>query len=311
MTPALLYRWPVAALRLNPVLVGAAGGLLAVLSWGGYLALVRAGVSEGVIAADFMVFRYGVAGLLTLPVLLWRREAVGRIGATRGLALSLAAGPVFLLFSVTGFHFAPLAHGSLIQPSVVTVGGLLLGAALLGERLTGRRIAGALLVLLGIGCVGGPGIAAGEGVAWIGDLCFVIAGGFWLTFTLLVRHWHIEALAGTAIVNGSSAAFVLPYYGFAVGFERLFALPLSTLVLQSLVQGVLSGGIAVIGYAFAVRQLGASRAALFPALVPATAMLIGVPVTGETPTPLQLLGLALATVGLFVALLSNSRSPSP
>lgn len=52
---------------------------------------------------------------------------------------------------------------------------------------------------------------------------------------------------------------------------------------------------------------GASRAALFPALVPATAMLIGIPTTGETPTIVQLVGLALSMLGLVVAL----RSPAP
>jgi hypothetical protein len=37
-------------------------------------------------------------------------------------------GPVMSLISYTGFLFVPLGHGSVIQPSSATLGGLLLAA---------------------------------------------------------------------------------------------------------------------------------------------------------------------------------------
>jgi drug/metabolite transporter (DMT)-like permease len=42
-----------------------------------------------------------------------------------------------------------------------------------------------------------------------------------------------------------------------------------------------------------------SRAVLFPALVPALSVLIGIPVVGEIPSVLQIAGLVLVTLGLL------------
>lgn len=45
--------------------------------------------------------------------------------------------------------------------------------------------------------------------------------------------------------------------------------------------------------------LGVSRAVLFPAIVPALSVLVGIPIVGEIPSPLQVGGLALVTLGLL------------
>ncbi len=80
------------------------------------------------------------------------------------------------------------------------------------------------------------------------------------------------------------------------------SLPVATLAIQVLVQGLLAGVLSVIAYTHAVRLIGAARAAVFPALVPAAAILIGIPVAGEWPTGLQWVGLSLVSAGLLVAI---------
>jgi drug/metabolite transporter (DMT)-like permease len=67
-------------------------------------------------------------------------------------------------------------------------------------------------------------------------------------------------------------------------------------------QGVLSGVVAVICFTRAAEQLGAARAALFSALVPDSAILMGIPIAGEWPDLGQLLGLGLVPLGLLVAM---------
>ena len=53
------------------------------------------------------------------------------IGWGRGLALMVLGGPGMSMISYTGFLFVPLGHGSVIQPSCATLGGLFLAAVLL------------------------------------------------------------------------------------------------------------------------------------------------------------------------------------
>jgi drug/metabolite transporter (DMT)-like permease len=65
---------------------------------------------------------------------------------------------------------------------------------------------------------------------------------------------------------------------------------------------LLSGVVAVILFTRAAELLGPARAAIFPALVPGAAILIGIPVAGEWPNAWQIAGLALVSLGLLVAI---------
>jgi drug/metabolite transporter (DMT)-like permease len=47
--------------------------------------------------------------------------------------------------------------------------------------------------------------------------------------------------------------------------------------------------------------LGVSRAVLFPAMVPAVSIIIGIPIVGEFPNAFQIAGLLLVTAGLLGA----------
>jgi len=71
---------------------------------------------------------------------------------------------------------------------------------------------------------------------------------------------------------------------------------------QALVQGVLSEVVALLAFTAAMRWLGASKAAVFPALVPVTATLIGIPVSGGWPNVLQITTLGLVSAGLLLAM---------
>ena len=76
-------------------------------------------------------------------------------------------------------------------------------------------------------------------------------------------------------------------------------------------QGLLSGVVAVLAFTRAVALLGASSASIFPAMVPAVAVLVGIPLTGELPTGPQTLGLLIVSLGLVAALgLITTRIPS-
>jgi drug/metabolite transporter (DMT)-like permease len=59
-----------------------------------------------------------------------------------------------------------------------------------------------------------------------------------------------------------------------------------------------------------VTSLGAGRAALFPALVPAAATLIAVPLLGQVPGGLQFAGILLSSLGLLTAFVLSARGRS-
>jgi drug/metabolite transporter (DMT)-like permease len=76
-------------------------------------------------------------------------------------------------------------------------------------------------------------------------------------------------------------------------------MPLVPVLGQLVVQGVFGGFLSMLLFGIAVKRLGAGGSGAFPASVPAAALLLGVPVLGEGLTLLQILGVLLATLGLF------------
>ncbi|NWA04675.1 DMT family transporter [Pseudomonas gingeri] len=282
---------------------GIACGSIAAIIWGAFLAVSRHGMGVGLHAADLAFIRYAVAGLLLLPWLLGHSpRTLAGIGWRRGILLSLLAGPLFILIGASGYLFAPLAHGAVIQLGVLTLMSVCLAALLLRERLKRSRIIGLCIIIAGLMSIAGPGLLAAHSRAWIGDLLFALAGSMFAVFTILMRSWKLNAFATTAAVSVLSAVVYSPLYIIAIGTQRLSAAPIALLIEQGVVQGLLSGIVALFAFARAVHYLGAGRAALFPALAPAVAILLGVPLVGELPTTGQWCGLAICTLGLLIAL---------
>ncbi len=279
------------------VLCGSIMALGASLSF----AAARAGILGGLGAADMIFARYVVAGAIMLPLLLryGLRDLAG-LGLRRALILTALGGAPFALLQTGGYAFAPLAHGAVIAPSTVTIVSTIGAAVFLHERLSRGHVVGATIVLGGILLIGWDGLAqpAGER-AWLGDLLFFASSVLWAGFTLLLRHWRVPALRATAVVAVLSFMLTTPLYLAMLGLDHLRNLPLGMLVLQGLVQGGLQGAITMVAYSQAVIFLGVSRAVLFPAIVPAMSVLVGIPIVGEIPGVLQISGLGLVTLGLL------------
>ena len=241
-TPALTPSW-----RPTPVQAGIGFGLLAALIWGSYLALARAGANQGLTAHDIAFLRFAIADPIMLPFLLRHSPAtLAGVGWRRAAVLVLLVGPLFILVGVGGYQFAPLAHGAVFQPAALTLGGMALAALLLSDALTRTRIVGAATIIVGLALIAGPGLLAGGSSAPLGDVMFVAAGLMWALFTALARRWQIGPMAATATVSVLSAAIYVPWFLTAETFDRLAALPVGALAAQVIVQGALSGVVAVI-----------------------------------------------------------------
>lgn len=264
-------------------------------------AAARAGILGGLLAVDMIFARFIVAGLIMLPLLLhYGLGNLAGLGWRRALILTVLGGAPFALLQTSGYGFAPLAHGAVIAPATVTIVSTIGAAVFLRERLGRNHMIGAAVVLAGIGLIGWDGMMQPSGErAWLGDLLFFLSSVLWAGFTLLLRHWRVPALRATAVVSVLSCVLTIPAYLAAMGTAHLAALPLGFLAFQGLVQGGLQGAITMIAYSQAVMLLGVSRAVLFPAIVPAVSVVLGIPIVGEIPSALQVAGLGLVTLGLL------------
>lgn len=284
-----------------PALLGVVCGLSSALFWALGFAGTRHGLKVGFTPVDLLVHRYVWSGIAFLP-LVWRAgiSDLCGIGWGRGLALMVLGGPVMSLISYTGFLFVPLGHGSVIQPSSATLGGLLLAALLLKERISASRLAGAIGIVGGLCVIGAESIGhiGADGVQ--GDLTFVLTGLMFAGFGALLRHWRVSAFSAAIVINVLSL-LLLPLYLLTGGLARVAAIGLSENAIQALAQGVLAGPAALYLFAVSVQRLGVARAAVFPACVPALTLLTGWLLLGEAPTALQAGGLVTVLCGFYLA----------
>ncbi|MFK4507864.1 DMT family transporter [Bradyrhizobium daqingense] len=285
----------------SPAVLGVVCGLAAALFWALGFAATRHGLKLGFTPVDLLVHRYVWSGVAFLPLVF--RAGISDlcgIGWGRGLALMVLGGPVMALISYTGFLFVPLGHGSVIQPSSATLGGLLLAALFLKEKISASRLAGALVIVGGLGVIGAESIGhiGADGV--LGDLIFVLTGFMFAGFGTLLRHWRVSAVSAALVINVLSL-LLLPIYLATEGLARIAAIGLSENAIQALAQGVLAGPAALYLFAVSVQRLGVARAAVFPAIVPALTLLVGWILLGEPPTTLQTAGLVTVLCGFYLA----------
>ena len=283
--------------RFNTVAIGIACGAGAAVFWAAGFVAARHGIDVGFTPADLTFHRCFWAGLVLLPLAL--RDGIGDlngIGWGRGTVLTILGGPGIAIVSYSGFLLVPLGHAGVIQPSCAALFGLILATVILKERLPVLRAFGALTIVLGLAVIGAEALTTigVHGVA--GDLMFVLAGGIFATFGMLLRYWRVVATKATVAISVLSLA-ILPIYWTLSGFDRIAALGLWENILQALMQGILAGPAAIYLFTRSVVLLGAGRAAVFPSLVPPCVLLIGWIALGEQSSVLQLTGLAIVLIG--------------
>ena len=299
---------------IDPKLIrGVAVGLLAASIGALYTVFARLGIANGLASSDMTFLRFGVAGLVTLPVLAWhwRRDAATLIANWRTwLVISLLAGPLFGLLMFSAFQLAPPSHAAVFPFSAMSVMGTVMAAIFLGDRITVRKAVGIAIVLSGLMVLSGLRLSSITLESLGGDVLFIAAGTLWAGFGIVLRKRKLDPLLATAVISLFALLTYVPVYLLSTGAHRLFSADAGLVLVQVLVQGLIAGAGTLYTYAKMVSLLGPARAALFPALAPGMAALLAWPVLGHIPDGVETIGLGMSIFGLLVTVTGGSRSPS-
>jgi drug/metabolite transporter (DMT)-like permease len=280
--------------------------LLVTLLWGAFFVVGKLSVHEGsplVVAT----LRFALASVVLVGLLAWREpDALRPSRQDLGLALGLGLTGVALYNGLAFYAFAhaPASDGAMISPSLNPVVTSVAAAILFGERLGRARVLGLIVALVGITLVfGGPALesAATPERLW-GDVLFVGSGLAWSAYTLVgkLTVGRLSALASTTYAAVAGLALLLP-----VSWPELARTAWSRLSLgfwASIVFLALGSTVAAFLLWYrALAKIGAARTASWLPLVPVFGVGLGVATLGERPTPVQLTGMALAVLGVWVA----------
>ena len=284
-------------------LLGLAAAATLVAIWSGWIVASRAGAQSPLTVFDITAIRYGVSGLVALPLVIYLRPWRG-LSFRRMALLSLAAGWPYALVSYGGFAFAPAAHGGVYMNGALPALALLLSWLWLGEKPRALQIGGSALIIVGAGIFANDrGGLAVEG-AWIGDLLFIASALSFTCYMVLTRHWTItlpQVLLCLAVINGLT--YVPVWWAFLP--SNLAIASSEQIALQVVYQGLVPNLIGMLLVALAARHAGPAVTATFMAAVPATGTLLSIVFLDEIPGPLAWLGIAVLTGGILLTTLKR------
>lgn len=305
---ARFRKWMMLLISGNGLYVeGLVLGVLAALIWGAFPVLTKFGMAQELGAFDIAAIRFGVAGLILLPVF-WRYKFDG-ISAGGVILLVCGAGLPYILLANWGLQYSSAGHFGSITPGSMLFFSSLGSWLILGEKINKARLAGMGVVLVGLGMILYENFSAGglySKEVLLGDLTFVFCGFLWGCYTVSTRIWALASMHLTAMVASVSMLVYLPVY-FVLNpeifdIDALFSRPLKALIIQGVYQGILSAFLALLFYTRAVRILGAAKGAVFGALVPAFAISMAYSVLDEIPGLWQIAGVVAVTAGMILAL---------
>ncbi len=311
MNTRTLSNLPAGQTDATPLARGIAVGLVAASIGALYTVFARWGIAHGLSSPDLTVLRFGVAGVLMLPVMAlacWRDMAQFTTRWRVWLSVALLAGTPFGLLMFGALQFAPPSHAAVFPFTAMSVMGMVLGAVVLGDRMTMRRVLGIAVVLAGLVLVSGVEASSLTLRAAIGDAMFLAAGTLWAGFGIVLRKHRLDPLLATAVISISALLTYVPAYTWFTGGEGLVKAAPFVLWVEVLVQGVIAGAGTLYTYSKMVSLLGPSRAAVFPALAPGLAALMAWPVLGHVPAVAETVGLLLVMTGLIVAVTTSKAS---
>jgi drug/metabolite transporter (DMT)-like permease len=281
-------------------LKGAVFGLAAVSIWAGWSAMTRLAVTTSLDAWDIPALRFGVAGLLLLPIVIRRGLALDRLGWLGLGGLIVGTGAPYALVVALGLRFAPAYDAGALNPGCMPLFVALIAAIVLGEKPSTAQKIGLSLILSGALIIIGW-----HGTAWsisrsIGDVLFLVASFLTACYTVIMRQSKLDPIHVAALVSTGSLIIYAPLY-FGIRGLHLAQAPVADLTVQMIFQGIVVTIISLVLYGRAVLILGASGGSAFGALVPALSAVLAIPLLGELPTRSGWVGISLISIGVYLA----------
>src|SRR5436190_3836552 len=227
-------------------LVGYAALLTTVAIWGAWIVLTRQAVTHSLPPSAIALLRMIAPTVLLAPVI-WRAGIFARGKIVPLIFCVIGAGTPFVLLTATGMQYATSADFAALVPGTMPLLVALMSALFFKERLGWLRALGFACCSVGVFAIAGRSIADADADTSFGHLLLLGAALNYAVYTLAFRRSGLTPIEATGIIAFWSLVMILPF-GTVPVIEALRAGQVHEIVFQAVLQGVLSGIVALIAF---------------------------------------------------------------
>lgn len=287
---------------MSTAVLGALCGAAVVALFSCFTLVSKMGLASSLHAWDLALLRFGVGGLLMLPVL--AHHGLARVRWRDALSLALCGGVGFALCAYVGFAWAPASHGAVLLHGTLPLSTSVLARVMSADSAPPRR-AGLLMIALGVLAMASESALRATALQVAGDGALLLASFSWSAYGLLARRIGLVPAHSASIVAVVSMGIYLPVFAFALPHVGVLSAGRHELLSQAFFQGALIGAVSIFVYSKAVSILGVARTALLTAAVPCVTTVGAGLLLHEAPSAFSVAGIALVTVGMTVSMRSR------
>ena len=286
--------------NFSPLIMGYIAMTLVLFIWSGFALTMRGIHSSVLTSADVALIRFAVPFILLLPFLPSRLKTI-KSARLSDIILILLGGLPFFFLAAYGASAVPAAY---VGSFLVGTQPLFIPALLyLIYRQIFSKVQGAAFALILIGImVMTFGNSHEISHNMTNGLLFLIAASMvWALYTIGLKRAPLDPISVALILSTVSLLVTIAMVLFGYLDSHLAQASLRDSLPFILVQGVGVGVLATTGYTFAIRQLGAARAAIMGSLSPALTALLALPIFGEALSLPIMLGITLTAIGVLLS----------
>jgi len=280
-------------------MLGLGAALMMVFVWSGYFLSLRAGAVTPISTFEIAMLRFGLPGLILLPVFFRNIQKIRQVPVIYLLGMLIGGGLPFFWLGAMGMQLGQVAEGSTLIPGVAPLFVTMMAVLIFNQPLSGWRLAGLILIFSGVIAFIANSVAGRTHVGAI--VLFLSASFLWALFALSIRQCGLSPLVAASTVAVPTGTLLLlsglilqPELGW---FQLTLEQQLGQLVAQGLGAGLASGLL----FAFAISRLGAEVTSAIGSLTPVAASAIAYLWFGEEVTLMIIGGIALISLGVVLA----------
>jgi drug/metabolite transporter (DMT)-like permease len=284
--------------------LGVSAAVVATLIWSSWTVVSKMGVSSELGAQDLAAIRFGVSGLLSVPIVLYFKP-FRTLSAWQVVALAATGGIPYVLLLYFGFEFAPASHAGVLVNGLVPAVTIAYRSIATSSRPRASEAAGVLAILAGVTLVV-AGTSGSAGNHLVGDSMFLAAAFLFGGFLSFSGKWKIGPAQILFALSLTGAVIYLPIWWLVLPKTLGSANP-RAILLQALYQGLLAPMVGMLLIGLATARCGPVMVASILSTVPTLSAVMAALWLGESISPINWVGIGVATVGILFTVLGTKK----